>query len=287
MKFKEAGRKAIIKYFPLLVNLIRFIRDTEALNRKLEYREALGFCFNGPISMQEGSFEPQETLLFEKLVSKFDMFVNIGANTGYYVCKAMSQGIDVLAFEPNQVNVNILLRNVEGNNFKSKFHLFPIGLSDQFGILPMYGVGTGASFTEGWAGQTHKNLVPISTFDATAKSQIKNKACFVLIDIEGAELTCLKGAKSLLESKTNNLFLVEITVAEHQPVGIKLNPNLLDTFELFFNTGFEAYTADTHLRKIEMVEIESILKSNVDTLGVRNFIFVKAGTSLTEYGLVT
>ena len=43
MNFKEAGKKAIIKYFPLLVNLIRFMRDTEALNGKLEYREALGF----------------------------------------------------------------------------------------------------------------------------------------------------------------------------------------------------------------------------------------------------
>ena len=103
------------------------------------------------------------------------MFVNIGANTGYYVCKAMTWGVNVLDFEPNQINVNILLRNVEGNNFKSKFLLFPVALSDQFWILPMYGVGTGASFTEGWAGQTHKNLVPISTFDATAKSQITNQ----------------------------------------------------------------------------------------------------------------
>ena len=65
IKLKEAGKKTIIKYFPLLANLIRFIRNTEALNRQLEYRGALGFHFNGPNSMQEGSFEPQETLFFE------------------------------------------------------------------------------------------------------------------------------------------------------------------------------------------------------------------------------
>lgn len=148
--------------------------------------------------MEKGEFEPQETAIVESLFEAFDVFVNIGANTGYYVCKALRRGVRVVAFEPNQLNVNILLRNVEANKFEADFTLFPIALSDQNGVLPMYGESTGASLIDGWAGQNNRYLVPTSKFDSTAKSLVDNMCCLVLIDIEGAELNCLKGAAALI-----------------------------------------------------------------------------------------
>ena len=35
----------------------------------------------------------------------------------------------------------------------------------------------------------------------------------VLIDIEGSELNCLKGADALIKSSENNVFLIEINVS--------------------------------------------------------------------------
>ena len=131
--------KPIVQKLPLLADYYRYMRDSKYLKKKVDYRESLGFFFNGHRSMEEGTFEPQETFLFEKTIEKFDLFVNIGANTGYYVCKSLKKGIDVVAFEPNQLNVNILLRNIEANNFSAKFQLFPVALSNIFGVLPMYG----------------------------------------------------------------------------------------------------------------------------------------------------
>lgn len=277
--------RPIVERFPMLASFYRFTRDSKRLGSEVKYRERLGFSFNGSPSMQEGDFEPDETRIFERVIEYCDVFINVGANAGYYVCKALKHNKQTIAFEPNQMNVNVLLRNVEANDFSASFQLFPVALSDQPGILPMYGASTGASLVKGWAGQLTSTLVPISVFDETVAPLVSGKNCFVLIDIEGAELGCLKGATTLLASKMRNVFLIEISVNEHQPTGTIINPNLVATFELMFSYGFAAYTADSELREIELTEVKKIQASNVDTLGTHNFLFVKTGFPLSEIGL--
>jgi FkbM family methyltransferase len=267
--------KPIIEKIPGAAEYYRHMRDSKVLKNEVHYRENLGFFFNGNSSMEKGEFEPRETDIIESLLNSFDTFVNIGANTGYYVCKALKIGIPTIAFEPNQLNVNILLRNIEANAFPTTFQLFPVALSNQLGILPMYGASTGASLVEGWAGQENRYLVPISTLDMTAKPLVDGKSCLFVIDIEGAEFSCLKGSSEILASSNNNAFLIEITVAEHQPTGTEINPHLLETFSLMASYGFEAYTADISLRKIELAEVSEIESSHIDTLGVHNFMFLK------------
>ena len=75
----------------------------------------------------------------------------------------------------------------------------------------------------------------------------------------------------MLNMKPKPIWLVEISVKEHQPKGISVNPNLLKTFELFWSKGYEAVTADQYLKKITLTE--------VDSLGIHNFLFFdKAST---------
>ena len=277
--------KPLVEKIPGAADYYRYLRDSTYLRLDVEFRDELGFFFNGNASMQKGEFEPKETRIIESLLDSFDLFVNIGANTGYYVCKALSRNVPVVAFEPNQSNVNVLLRNIEANDFQADFQLFPIALSNQNGVLPMYGASTGASLINGWAGQKNKYLVPISKFDSTAKSLVDDKSCLVLIDIEGAELDCLKGAKTLLHSP-HSLFLIEISFGEHQPKGIDINPNLVETFHLMFSHEYEGYTADTNLRRIEINEINEIASSGIDTLGTHNFIFTKDKNLLSKINFV-
>lgn len=274
--------KPMVEKFPNIANYYRYSRDAKILRREVLFRKKLGFFFNGMSAMEDGEFEPHETNIFEKIIANYDVFINIGANTGYYVCKALKKNISTIAFEPDQLNVNILLRNIEANNFDAIFQLFPIALSDELGVLPLYGASTGASLVNGWAGQKSNTLVPISSFDSTALSLINNKKCFVMIDIEGAELGCLKGASSLLTSDTNNDFLIEICVNEHQPVGTKINPKLVETFALMYSYGYIGYTIGTKLRKVELSEVENIASSNFDTLGVHNFLFTKSDKILHQ-----
>ncbi len=274
--------KPIVEKFPNVANYYRYSRDSRILRSEVLYREKLGFFFNATSDMEEGVFEPDETNIFDKIIANYDVFINIGANTGYYACKALKKGISTIAFEPNQLNVNILLRNIEANNFDADFQLFPIALSDKLGVLPLYGASTGASLVKGWAGQVNNTLVPISSFDSTALPLTENKKCFVLIDIEGAELGCLKGASSLLTSDTNNDFLIEICVNEHQPEGTIINPELVETFELIYSYGYVGYAIGTKFRKVELSEVKRISLTNDDTLGVHNFLFTKSDRILND-----
>ncbi len=277
--------KPFVNKFPSLARYYRYQRDLKILNSEIKFRESLGFYFNGLPSMEIGQFEMEETKIFETLLPHCDIFINVGANTGYYVCKALSKNKRTIAFEPNQLNVSILLKNIAANNFGEKFSLFPNALGEKGGVIRLYGDSTGASLIEGWNDQRTSTLVPILVFDDFAKQLIKAKRSLIVVDIEGSELSFLKGAKSLLESETENIFLIEICVCEHQPSGIKMNPNLLETFELMFNHQYNAYTANKKLRKVNLQEIKDICESGVNTLLTHNFIFIKSNLSLEDIDL--
>ena len=234
--------------------------------------------------MEQGEFEVEETKIFDNILPFFDLFINVGANTGYYVCRALSKGKDTIAFEPNQLNVNILLENINANKFSSNFQLFPIALGSRTGLIPMYGSSTGASLIKGWAGQYRSKLIPISKFDTLADSIINAKKCLFFVDIEGFELEFLKGAISILNAD-NHVFVIEISVSEHQPSGIKVNPNLMETFKLMFFHNYKAYTANIDLRRVEIKEIEKIIKTGENTLTTHNFLFIKNSLSLSKIGL--
>ena len=104
---------------------------------------------------------------------------------------------------------------------------------------------------------------------------VENQSCFIVIDIEGAELDCLKGAKKLLSSKNENVFFIEISVNDRHLDTIKINPNLLETFSLMQSYGYQAYSADSNLRIIELSEVSNINSTGINTLNTPNFLFVK------------
>ena len=39
--------------------------------------------------MEKGNFEKFELKIFKKLLNNSSLFINVGANTGYYVCHAL------------------------------------------------------------------------------------------------------------------------------------------------------------------------------------------------------
>ncbi|WP_050929796.1 hypothetical protein [Aestuariivita boseongensis] len=89
MDIERRLKPFVKKAFPILSAFHKYRREYKLLHRDVEYREALGFYFNGSPAMEQGVFEPDETQVFHKIIEKFDLLVNIGANAGYYVCKAL------------------------------------------------------------------------------------------------------------------------------------------------------------------------------------------------------
>lgn len=270
--------KPLVERLPFVALTYRQIRDnTQTLGKpKLT---PFGFKLVGYSVMQEGNFEPNETAIIRKILGSVDIVVNVGANIGYYCCMALQAGKQVIAFEPLPSNLRYLYRNVLINGWQENIEVYPIALSNRVGMIEIFGGGTGASLVKGWAGtpEQYVEVVPMSTLDNVLGTRIENKAKFFLVDIEGAEKWMLEGALLSLEAKVKPIWMVEVSISEHQPKGISINPELLATFDIFWDAGYEAWTADKQQRPVLRKELEAIVQTGKDTLHTHNFLFIEKG----------
>jgi hypothetical protein len=154
-----------------------------------------------------------------------------------------------------------------------------MALSNKVGVIEIYGGGTAASLVMGWAGtpEEYVTLVPSTTLDSALGVRFRGKKCFMIIDIEGAEQLMLEGASSMIEMVPRPIWMMEISILEHQPKGISINPNLSSTFRIFWNSGYEAWTADRQCRIIHPTEVNKIVETGIDTLHTHNFLFIEKG----------
>lgn len=277
-KYLEWVPTPFFKLFPELAMTYRFFRISWRL-RDEPGLTPMGFKFVGDQTMQDGQFEPVETQVVNCILPSVDVLINVGANIGYYCCLALSKNREVVAFEPVNLNLRYLLRNVKANNWESRIEVFPMALSDKVGVIDIFGEGTGASLVKGWADtpEEYATSVPCTTLDNVLGSRFQGKRCLIIIDIEGAERSMLEGSRFIINMDPKPLWMIEITITEHQPKGVNINPNLLSTFQIFWDNGYEARTIDDNYRLINSEEIEEIIKSGKDTIKTHNFLFVEKG----------
>jgi FkbM family methyltransferase len=268
--------RPIIARFPKLAITYLFLRDSSSLEDTPK-KTPLGFKFIGNQSMQNGKFEPDESSIVTQLLPKVDMVINVGANIGYYCCLALSHKKHVVAFEPINLNVRYLLKNIKENGWGAQIEIFPIALSDKIDVMKMYGGGTGASLLKGWANipDFYSSLVPCSTLNNVLGTKFQGKKILMIVDIEGAEKMMLEGASIFMEMKPKPIWLIEISIFEHQPKGVDINPNLFSTFQMFWAQGYESWTADKKCKEVKAEEIMKIIQDKQDTLLTHNFIFIE------------
>jgi FkbM family methyltransferase len=269
--------KPFVERFPRLAIICRTVRDS--WDTVCEPRMTpMGFKLIGNSVMEAGDFEKLETEWVRRIIKDMDVFINVGANVGYYCCLALAEcnsSLPIIAFEPVATNFDYLKRNVIANGGDSNVELFPLALGDQVGVVKIYGGGVCASTVEGWEGinKAHYSYVPVNTLDNVIGNRFDAEKCFFLVDVEGAEFSVLKGALSVLLRNPKPVWMIEICVKEHQPAGVELNPDLLAIFDLFWNTGYEVWTVGEAPHRVSRPEIELIVERGIDTLGTHNFIF--------------
>jgi FkbM family methyltransferase len=267
------GCRPLVERLPVLALTYRTLRDCQYFLREPR-ATPMGFKFAGHPEMEKGLFEAEELELVREHLKDRECFINIGANVGYYCCVALHLGKRVIAFEPIELNVKRLYKNILANGW-TDIEVFPVGLSNKVGLSEMYGGGVTASLIRGWGGSANSSyrIIPLSTLDTVLSGRLKGKKCFFLIDVEGAEKLVLEGSCLQLKLSPKPIWMVEISVSEHQPRNLKINPHLLSTFQMFWDNGYEARTANREGRLITRQEIEKIAKSETNTLDTHNFIF--------------
>lgn len=270
--------KKTLNNFPAFIKFLRNSRDLLDQNSPAKSTQ-WGFTLAGNDSMSSGMFEPEETILVNKLLDEVEHFINVGANIGYYVCHALNKNKTVVAVEPVTRNLHYLLKNIKDNGWESRSEVFPIALGEKNSILSIWGGNTGASLIKGWASipDNYVTQVPVLSLDRIIGTTINNKRTLILVDIEGAELFLLLGAKKILENNPKPIWLIEISISEHQPQGVNLNPNLLKTFQIFWDHGYESFTANEELKQIFPHDLNEVINSGIDSIKSDNFVFIEKG----------
>ena len=230
----------------------RTLRDEWSFHSCRTVKTSRGYSFRGRSDMATFSFETVEVMLWEKYLRDSDVFVDVGANVGYFTCLACSMGKRTIAIEPLESNLRYLYANIEMNGWSDLVEVFPVGLSDSPKLTTLFGGGTGASLLEGWAGTSaaFRRSISVSTLDILIGDRFKGKRIAIKMDIEGGEYSALQGAMKLLKASPRPVWLVEITLDTNRQC-IGLNPCFINTFKLFWENGYSAHSVSHPQVQIE------------------------------------
>lgn len=137
-----------------------------------------------------------------------DVVIDIGAGVGSYSFPALADGATVFAFEPSKCCLFDLMANSALNGFLGRFYVLPFLVGDKIGTTD-YWPDTHSSLTNTKHGRHRRAII---TLDWFCSAHTITKLDWIKIDVEGAEVSVLKGAKEALGRLSPNL-LIENHVA--------------------------------------------------------------------------
>jgi FkbM family methyltransferase len=165
-----------------------------------------------------GCYDPNEFAFLDKVLEPGMTFIDAGANEGLYALFAARRAGHsgrVLAFEPSAREFSRLKANIARNGLEN-VTLFPLALADREGEAGLLianaehaGQNTLGAFAHEGAGEERREKVPVRSLDNVLASERVGRVDVVKIDVEGAEVRLLEGAKETLR-QYRPLLLIEI-----------------------------------------------------------------------------
>ena len=152
-------------------------------------------------------YERNVTHWIERLLSLASepVLYDVGANYGYYTLLAAPTASHVYSFEPVDTTVRQLRENVSRNALDGKVTVFPIGLSDHDGTVEINiynSSGNNSQFTVTSSDSSVRIVrtepIQLVALDGLVDREGLSLPTVVKMDIEGAELFALRGARSTL-----------------------------------------------------------------------------------------
>ena len=161
-----------------------------------------GFDYVAQDIERYGIWEKRTTDFLKEHLKKDMLFLDVGAQAGYYTLLASQLGAKVYAFEPSTPNREILKKNIEANGFKD-VRVFDVALSDKRGNEKLYKGNTPGEHS--LLGQGEYEDVVAERYDSLGLETPD----IIKLDIEGAEIFALKGMKNVLETKKPLIIILE------------------------------------------------------------------------------
>jgi len=184
-----------------------------------------GFVFitreGGDLSVTDLMHEPHVSPIIIDLIRRSRTFVDIGAHIGTYTVRApklMRGSPVILAFEPYRSNFSLLKKNMELNytRIPCSVEIFNLALGSYDGYVSLYGpqgpdpgfsghLSTNPEFIKRAVDARKICDVKVARLDGLPRVSQLETIDFMKIDVEGAELGILEGAKGILMRVKNVL----------------------------------------------------------------------------------
>jgi len=206
-------------------------------------------CTMIPHLILHGVYESEITKYFLNNVKEDSVFLDIGANFGYYTC-LVSKKIDagkggkVYSFEPNRNAFELLQKNIMLNWINSSgVFLNNFALSDSEGEVSFknykYRFGGSQFYTEDESSDAINTMEVVKVSTKTLDSYLgeSSKVDFMKIDVEGAEFKVLKGAEKTIDRSNDVKIVLEWSISQFKGHGIAPESFV----EFFKNKGFKPY----------------------------------------------
>lgn len=152
-------------------------------------------------------------------VSKGNFVIDAGANEGIltlvYSKKVHSSG-KVFAFEPDKINLQLFKENINLNENTTNISLIEKGLWNESGTIEFYETGTVGSSVYFQDKKSVKKAISSITIDDFVDAENLFKIDFIKMDIEGAEIEALKGARKTINSHKPNFAIASYHIVENE-----------------------------------------------------------------------
>lgn len=161
-----------------------------------------------------GTYERAKGSAFARAIAPGNVVYDIGAHVGYYTLLAarrVGANGKVYAFEPLPANLEYLASHIRLNGF-TNVTIVPAAVSDQSGVGAFRRTASRAMGQLGEQGDLQVQMIALDEWRQAAGHPLPH---VVKMDIEGAELRALRGARNLLRLAMPTLLLATHSAALH------------------------------------------------------------------------
>ena len=171
--------------------------------------------------LKNGIWEPETTSFFKKFVKPGEKILELGVNIGYFVtllAKLTGPTGIVIGYEANKIVYDLARLSVKMNDMDSYVSLHNVAVSNHSGYVNFtYDIPTNKALSIN-AGTAHivtdgmknkPNYIEVKTITLDEDLPDLDEVDWLLIDIEGAELLALQGARRIIQSSPNIKIIME------------------------------------------------------------------------------
>lgn len=176
-----------------------------------------------PCLLRDGYWESWITSWFTYHVLPGSIFLDIGANCGYYTflaSKLVGETGSVIAFEPNPEYTQLLRAGVSLNR-ASNVKVMPVALGAEFGLANLHIPGAfhgSAAIGQDFSGRYIEKIftVDVHTLDGYIQ-YVGDGPVVIKMDVEGYEEQVLDGASNFLYDRDDVTIVMEYTAGAYSP----------------------------------------------------------------------